>query len=40
MEFTVFMTSLNQTLELDNHSTGIEQLAARIHDLCMIAAKV
>jgi len=39
MEFTVFMTSLNNTLELDR-TAGIEQLAQRIHDLCMAAAKV
>lgn len=36
MEFTVFMTALNQTLELNKDAT-VEQFAARIHDLVMRA---
>lgn len=39
MEFTVFMTALNQTLCLDKNS-GVEQFSARVHDLVMAAAKV
>lgn len=38
MEFTVFMTALNQTLELDK-SNDVNKFAARIHDLVMAAAK-